>query len=189
MYEVGNETSREDLSKPWPRSPSLKRILNRHLSYSKTYIQFTTFCYNLLVFHTWHAMHLHVPHIALLFSQKSTHTRHILWRPWPCCWTGRAVVIMITAPVYELSGWSSADPKRGPRNFYGGYNTSPFHWEMERKKGRKKRGTLNRNERWKEKYILFYFLKKEKKYSGRRLKKNIVSESSNLQTKLLTNCK
>lgn len=95
--------------------------------------------------------HSHVPHIALFFSQKSTHTRHILWGPWPCCWTGRTVVIMIAEPVYKLSSWRSADPKRGPGNVYSGYSTSPLHWEMERKRGR---GSANTNERWREWYIL-----------------------------------
>ncbi len=39
--------------------------------------------------------------VALFFSQKSTHTRHTLGGPWPCCWTGRTVVIMIADPVYK----------------------------------------------------------------------------------------
>jgi len=38
---------------------------------------------------------------------------------------------MIAVPVYELSGRSSPDPKRGPGNFSGGHKTSPLHGEEE----------------------------------------------------------
>ncbi len=91
-------------------------------------------------------------HTLLCFSPRSQRTHGTHWEDrWPCCWTGRTVVIMIADPVYKLSDWSSADPKRGPGNVYSGYSTSPLHGETERKRGR---GTANTNERWQEWCIL-----------------------------------
>lgn len=93
---------------------------------------------------------IHMCHTLLCFSPRSQCTHGTYCEDLDPA-VGQEELIMITDPVYKLSGWRSADPKRGPGNVYSGYSTSPLHWEMERTRGR---GTANTNERWREWYIL-----------------------------------
>lgn len=160
---VGNATSQKDLSKPWPRSLSLKCIYNQHLSYSKTYTQFTTFCHNLLVFHTCLAFAC-ASYCSVFLPEvhTHTHTQHIL-----CVKTLTPLLDRKSCSDYDrcpclwaFSGWSSADPKRGPGNFNGGHNTSPLHgeekWEIEKRDSQHK---------WEVKikvYFLCVFFKRKK---------------------------
>lgn len=71
----GERDSQEKLSKPWPRSFSLKYTQNWHLISSQTYINFTTcFYYDVLVFHACAWLEFTSAPKSLCFSSTSLHT-------------------------------------------------------------------------------------------------------------------